>query len=125
MRVKVTYPSFTRTEVVEKLRRASVGLKKKLPLALVILFGSFARDRFTAASDVDLLVVYRGGERDDAYRLIMDEVRLPRLEPRIYTEKQFDRLMAESPKFAEVLRKEGITIFRARRERWSRGAKTG
>jgi predicted nucleotidyltransferase len=125
LRVKVTYPSFTRTEVVEKLRRASVGLEKKLPLALVILFGSVARDRFTAASDVDLLVVYRGLERDDAYKIIMDEVRLPRLEPRIYTEKQFDRLMAESPKFAEVLSKEGITIFRARRERWSRGAKTG
>jgi hypothetical protein len=124
-RVKVTYPPFNRTEVVGKLRRASVALEKKLPLELVILFGSFARDRFTAASDVDLLVVYKGQERDDAHKIVMDEVRLPRLEPRIYTEEQFDRLVAESPKFAEVLSKEGIIIFRAGRERWWREAKTG
>jgi predicted nucleotidyltransferase len=124
-RVHVTYPPFSRTEVVEKLRRASVGLEKKLPLARVVLFGSFARDQFTAASDVDLLVVYKGRERPDAYKIVMDNVRLPRLEPRIYTEQQFDHLMAESPKFAEVLRKEGITIFRERREPWSREAKTG
>lgn len=110
---------------MEKLRRASVSLEKKLPLALVILFGSFARDQFTAASDVDLLVVYKGKERDDAYKTVMDKVRLPRLEPRIYTKEQFDRLLAESPKFADLLSKEGITIFRAERERWSRGAKTG
>ena len=107
------------------MRRASVGLEEKLPLALVVLFGSFARDRFTAASDVDLLVVYKGRERPDAYKIVMDEVRLPRLEPRIYTEQQFDHLMAESPKFGEVLRKEGITIFREGREPWSREAKTG
>ena len=124
-RVKVTYPPFNRTEVVEKLRRASVVLEKKLPLELVILFGSFARDRFTAASDVDLLVVYKGQERGDAYKIVMDEVRLPRLEPRIYTQEQFEHLRAESPKFAEVLSKEGITVFRAGRERWSREARTG
>ena len=110
-RVKVTYPSLTKKEVVETLKLASANLEKKLPLTMVILFGSFARDRYTAGSDIDLLVVYKGQERVDAFKVVMDEVRLPRLEPRIYTEEQFNGLLAGSPKFAEVLTEEGITIF--------------
>lgn len=124
-RVKVTYPSLTKTEVVERLRRASTILEKKLPLAMVILFGSLARDRYTAGSDIDLLVVYKGQERADAFKVVMDEVRLPRLEPRIYTEEQFNTLLAGSPKFAEVLTEEGITIFTDGEKRWLREAKTG
>lgn len=124
-RVKVTYPSLTKTEVVERLRRASAILEKKLPLAMVILYGSFARDRYTAGSDIDLLVVYKGKDRVDAFKIVMDEVRLPRLEPRIYTEEQFNTLLAGSPKFAEVLNEEGITIFTDGEKRWLREAKTG
>lgn len=124
-RVKVTYPSFSRAEVVEKLKRSIASLDKKLPLSMVILFGSFARDHYTAASDVDLLVVYKGQERVDAYKIVMDEVSLPRLEPRIYTEKQFDALVADSPRFSKVLNKEGITIFTKEEKQWSIEAKTG
>ncbi|MGA8856055.1 MAG: nucleotidyltransferase domain-containing protein [Candidatus Bathyarchaeia archaeon] len=125
VRVKVTYPSLTKMEVVETLRRALANLEKKLPLSIVILFGSFARDRYTAGSDIDLLVVYKGQERVDAFKVVMDEVRLPRLEPRIYTEEQFNGLLAGSPKFAEVLTEEGITIFTDGERRWLREAKTG
>lgn len=124
-RVKVTYPSLTKMEVVESLKKASANLEKKLPLAIVILFGSFARDRYTAGSDIDLLVVYKGPERADAFKVVMDEVRLPRLEPRIYTEEQFKGLLAGSPKFAEVLTEEGITILTDGEKRWLREAKTG
>ena len=124
-RVKVTYPSLTKTEVVERLRRASAILDQKLPLSMVILYGSFARDRYTAGSDIDLLVVYKGQERADAFKVVMDELRLPRLEPRIYTEEQFNNLLTESPKFAEVLTEEGIRIFTDGEKRWLREAKTG
>lgn len=110
---------------MERLRRASAILDKKLPLAMVILFGSFAQDRRTAGSDIDLLVVYRGQERADAFKVVMDEVRLPRLEPRIYTEEQFNTVLAGSPKFAEVLAEEGITIFTDGEKRWLKEAKTG
>jgi len=110
-RVKVTYPSMTRAEVVERLRKASINVAKKLPVVKIILFGSFAQDRFTAGSDVDLLVIYRGEKRDEAFKLVMDEVRLPRLEPRIYTEEEFNSWLIESPKFAKVLAEESITIF--------------
>lgn len=110
-RVKVAYPSLTRAEVVERLRKASVNLGKKLPVVKVVLFGSYAQDRYTAASDIDVLVIYRGQKRDQAFKLVMDEVRLPRLEPRICTEEEFNSLLTESPRFAKVLAEEGITIF--------------
>ena len=124
-RVKVTYPSLTKTEIVERLRSASATLDQKLPLALVVLYGSFARDRYTAGSDIDLLVVHKGPERADAFKVVMDEVRLPRLEPRIYTEDQFNGLLTGSPKFAEVLTEEGITIFTDGEKRWLKEVKTG
>jgi len=84
----------------------------------MILFGSYAKNRYTAASDIDILIIYRGQERDDAFKVVMDQLRLPRLEPRIYTEEQFSELLMSSPKFAEVLAKEGIIITGADDSRW-------
>jgi predicted nucleotidyltransferase len=111
-RVSVTYPSLDRADVVERLRKACVRLVGKLPISRMILFGSYAQDRYTAGSDIDLLVVYRGGERDDPYKLVVNEVGLPRLEPMVYTEDQFAAVIAGSPRFAEVLAREGIVILR-------------
>lgn len=114
--VRVTYPSLSKAEVVQRLRRATASLERKLPISRIILFGSYATGRHTAGSDIDILVVYKGRERKDAYKIIMSEVELPRIELRIYTEEQFDDLMANSPKFAEALDKEGILIAGAKEE---------
>jgi predicted nucleotidyltransferase len=108
--VKVTYPALSRSELVDRLKKASISLKKRLPLTRLILFGSYAMNRYTAASDIDLLVVYDGRERGDAFKIVMDELRLPRLEPRIYTEEQYKAVLIDSAKFAEVLSKEGLPI---------------
>jgi len=109
-RVKVTYPAFDRTEVVRRLRKAYISLARKLPISRMILFGSYAQDRYTAGSDIDLIVVYKGRQRDDTYKLVVDEVKLPRLEARVYTEEEFDAIIAGSPRLAEVLAKDGIVI---------------
>jgi len=77
----------------------------------MILFGSYARNRYTAGSDIDVLLVYRGKERNDAYKVIMNEIRLPNLEPRVYTEEQFTAMISASPTFAETLAREGLVIF--------------
>lgn len=124
-RVSVTYPSLSRADVVERLTQASVRLKGRLQLSWVILFGSYAEDRYTAGSDIDVVVVYRGGERDDAYKVVMNEVGIPKLEPRIYTEEQFAAVLASSPRFAEMLAEEGIVIFGEANRGWLKGAKTG
>ena len=109
-RVSVAYPSLNRTDVVERLREACIRLEGNLPISRMILFGSYARDRYTAGSDIDVVVVYRGSERHQPYKVVMNEARLPKLEPRVYTEEQFAVVMAASPRFAEVLGREGIVI---------------
>ncbi|MEM4245663.1 MAG: nucleotidyltransferase domain-containing protein [Candidatus Bathyarchaeia archaeon] len=109
-RVKVSYPIMGKREVLDRLRQVCVRLKKKMPLLKMILYGSYATGRYTAGSDVDIIVVYDGDEREDAYKLVVDEVALPRLEPKLYTRRQFTSLMARSRKFAETLENEGIVI---------------
>jgi hypothetical protein len=76
----------------------------------MILYGSYAQGRHTAGSDIDVIVVYSGKQNHDAYRLIVEEAKLPRLEPKVYTEEQFNSMIAGSPRFAEALEKEGIVI---------------
>jgi len=96
--------------LVDRLKKASISLKKRLPLTRLILFGSYAVNRYTAASDIDVLVVYDGREREDAFKIVVDELRLPRLEPRIYTEEQYKSVLIDSPMFAKVLSNEGLPI---------------
>ena len=43
-------------------------------------------------SDVDLLVVYAGSTRDDAYRLVRRTLDIPGLEPHIYTSEEAAQL---------------------------------
>jgi predicted nucleotidyltransferase len=61
-------------------------LAAELPLRQVVLFGSYARGTFTVASDVDLLVIYRGDPRADAHAVTRRTLDLPRLQPHLYTE---------------------------------------
>jgi predicted nucleotidyltransferase len=109
-RVLVTYPSLSRADIVKRLKAACIRLEGKLPISRMILFGSYAVGRYTAGSDIDVVVVYKGVKRDDAYKALMDEAGLPKLEPRVYTEEQFATMLAASPRFAEVLAREGIVI---------------
>ncbi len=52
----------------------------------VVLFGSWAAGRHTAASDVDLLVVYMGHPREDAFGIVKTTLGIPGLEPHVYAE---------------------------------------
>lgn len=56
-----------------------------LPIQRVVLFGSHAAGRATVASDVDLLVVYEGPSREDAFAVVKKTVPVRRLEPHVYT----------------------------------------
>lgn len=59
-----------------------------LPVRRVALFGSWAEDRATAFSDIDLLVVYADPPRDDAYVLLRRHLPLRGLEPHVYSETE-------------------------------------
>ena len=85
--VKVFYPPWTREALLVRLREGVAALHEVLPLVRVVLFRSYARGRQTVASDIDLLVVYAGAVRGDAYALIRYTLNLRRWNP-MYTQKR-------------------------------------
>ena len=103
----VSWPTRDRGGIVASVRRALPELKEKLPVRRVVLFGSFAKGRATAYSDVDLLVVYDGPSREGAFATVKSTVPVRGLEPHIYT--------AEEAKAREDLlrrmTRDGVVIF--------------
>jgi hypothetical protein len=41
---------------------------------------------------VDLLIVYKGEERTDAYAIVKKSLDIPRLEPHLYSEDEFKKM---------------------------------
>ena len=89
-----------------RLREGVAALRQVLPL-FVVLFGSYARGRQTVASDIDLLVVYAGAVRGDAYALIRHTLDLRRLEPHVYAEEEYAQVSATP----ECMIQDGITVY--------------
>jgi hypothetical protein len=87
--VKVFSPEYTREEVLELLRARIPQLLQNLPVRWVVLFGSYARGNYTAFSDIDVLVVYAGTPRDDAFAIVKRTFGLRGLEPQVLTEEEF------------------------------------
>ena len=87
---RVSYPRFSPRELLERLRSRVPALEERLPLRRLTLFGSYARGRATASSDIDLLVVYRGSPREDAYAVVRRVMALRGLEPHVYAEQEYE-----------------------------------
>jgi hypothetical protein len=83
-------------------------LRSELDILLVVLFGSYAKGNYTVASDVDLLVIYGGEERKDAYATIKRVVEIPNLEPHVYTKKEYEEMEGAIKKMIE----DGLILFR-------------
>jgi hypothetical protein len=83
------------------------GLDERLPLLHVVLFGSYARGNYTVASDVDLLVIYRGAHRGDAFAITKKVLNIPALEPHIYSEEEFQAARDRVTRMTEG----GIVLF--------------
>jgi|GEM_PF-665444 len=90
--VRIFYPALSQAEVISRLRMGVRELEKQLPLVYVVLFGSYAKGNYTVGSDIDLLVVYKGEARPGAYACVKKILDLPRLEPHVYTEAEYERL---------------------------------
>ena len=74
------------------MRQQLPALAQVLPLKRVVLFGSWAKDRPTAFSDIDLLVVHAGPPRDETYKLVRRCLQLRGLEPHVYAEAEAAQL---------------------------------
>ena len=59
------------------------------------------------ASDVDLLVVYGGPERDDAYALCKKTMGVPRLEPHVYSRNAYE----EMKQTIDCMMSGGVVLF--------------
>src|SRR3989442_4791189 len=105
--VKVFYPPWNREALLVRLREGMIALREVLPLVRVVLFGSHARGRQTVASDIDLLVVYAGAVRGDAYALVRRTLDLRRLEPHVYAEEEY----AQVSKTLERMAQDGIEVY--------------
>ena len=90
--VRVVYPRLSLPEMVAMLQARLPDLAAALPLREVVLFGSWARGRATAFSDVDLLVIYADPPRADAYKTVRDQLALRGLEPHVYTATEAESL---------------------------------
>lgn len=86
--VRVFYPEFSREALLTRLQAGLAQLDSVLHLKRVVLFGSWARGRATAFSDIDLLVIYQDPPKQDAYKLVRRCLRLRGLEPHVYTERE-------------------------------------
>ena len=105
--VRIFYPKFNREELILKLKDKLGGLARELPLQLVVLFGSYAQGKFTVASDIDILVVYKGEERSDAFRMVKRSLDIPLLEPHVYSEDEY-RSLKEG---IDRMTADGVTLF--------------
>ena len=107
--VKVSYPPFTREQLLALLRKRLPLLEEKFPIKQAVLFGSYATGQETVASDVDLLVVYGGEPRGHAYALVKRTLRIPRLEPHVYAEEEYEQVKAS---LGRMIREGGSLLAR-------------
>ena len=106
--VRIYYPPFSKQQLIQKLKERLEALKKQLPILLVVLFGSYAKGNYTVASDVDLLVVYKGEEIKNAFAAVKKTVAIPRLEPHVYSESEYENLKGIIGRMIE----DGVVLFR-------------
>ena len=104
---RISYPDRTREDVLASLRRQVEELADRFPVEKAVLFGSYATDDFTVASDVDLLVVYRGKPRSDAYSEIRRGVDVRGLEPHPVPESEYDRRREHFDRMTE----DGVVVY--------------
>jgi predicted nucleotidyltransferase len=90
--VRIFWPPFSRDELIARLREHVPALAAALPIKRVVLFGSWAQGRATVRSDIDVLVVYSGPRRDDAFRLVKVDLGTPGVEPHVYTEEEAESI---------------------------------
>ena len=105
--VRIFYPEFDKEKLIQILKERLKDLKTKLPLDRVILFGSYSKDQYTVASDIDLLIVYSGKARQDAYAIVKKTINIPRLEPHLFTDEECKILKPTLDKMTE----KGVVLF--------------
>lgn len=104
----ISWPTRTREDILTAIRAALPELRDALPVVRVVLFGSHAIGRATVASDVDLLVVYEGPSRAEAFAMVKKTIPVRGLEPHVYTDEE----AAQQQNLLTRMTREGIVVWR-------------
>ena len=89
--MKIFFPKFSRKDVIREVSRCVTELHDSLGLEGVILFGSYAKGRYTVASDLDLLIFDdEKSSEDNVYKSLMKSIKLPRVELRIISKREIE-----------------------------------
>ena len=107
--VQIFYPKFNKEEIIQAIQKKLKHLTDSLPISTVLLFGSYAKGNYTVASDIDILVVYKGKERRDAYATVKRILDIPCLEPHLYTKREYK----EAKETIDRMTKDSILLFQA------------
>ncbi|MBS7645413.1 MAG: nucleotidyltransferase domain-containing protein [Candidatus Bathyarchaeia archaeon] len=109
--MRVFFPKFNRDEVAAKIREYAAELREKLGLEKVVLFGSYAKGTYTAASDIDLLIVFDDEKSSEGtvYRTLMKNIKLPRMELHLIPKSELPSY--EGTRWMRLVEREGIRIL--------------
>lgn len=109
--MRVFFPKHSSEKVINEIKKTIDKLSGKVALEKVMLFGSYAKNRYTVASDIDILVIFDDSRstEDEIYKALMRNIELPRLELHILPKKDYE-LMKDS-KWIKIIEKEGIRIL--------------
>ncbi|MEM1580962.1 MAG: nucleotidyltransferase domain-containing protein [Candidatus Bathyarchaeia archaeon] len=109
--MKVFFPKVNREDVVKEVSRCITEFREKLGLESIILFGSYAKDKYTVASDIDLLIIFddqKSGE-DQVYKSLMRNIKLPRVELHMIPKRNLEAF--RDSKWMKTIEREGIKIL--------------
>lgn len=105
--VQIFYPKYNRNSIIQILKNRVENLNEKLPLTLVVLFGSYAKGNYSVSSDVDLMVIYKGKLKDKAFAIVKKTLSIPLLEPHVYSDGEYVELKETIDKMI----KDGVIIY--------------
>jgi len=92
---------------VEKVKREAEPLCRDTGIEKIILFGSYATGRQTAASDIDLLVIIDTDiyDKDGAYRILRKGLSIKRVELHILSREEYQSM--KETRWIKTAEKEG------------------
>ena len=110
--VKIFYPKYDKEFIVRHVKMKMAEVPKEIEIHKVILFGSYAKGNYTAASDIDLLIVYKGRlDRGEVYNIIWDILDLSNLQLHIYKYEDFKEMLRDKNSFIMEVLRTGIKIL--------------
>lgn len=109
--VRVFFPKFSLEDVVREVSRCVSLFSEDLALKKVIVFGSYAKGKYTAGSDIDLFVVFDDSKcaEDYVYKTLRKNIMLPRLELHILSLKEYEAI--KESKWVKTVEEEGVSIL--------------